>query len=113
MITYHEGDKERAERAFRQVVEADPFNVEGYMHLTHLVEELRGKEAAADEMEQALDMIPQPTHALLDYAALLYKECDRTEQYEGVQQLLADLPEDTETKAGEVNFANLYAGGFY
>lgn len=113
LITYHEGDKERAERAFRQVVETDPFNVEGYMHLTHLVEELRGKEAAADEMEQALDMIPQPTHALLDYAALLYKECDRTEQYEGVQQLLADLPEDAETKAGEVNFANLYAGGFY
>lgn len=113
LITYHEGDKERAERAFRQVVETDPFNVEGYMHLTHLVEELRGKEAAADEMEQALDMIPQPTRALLDYAALLYKECDRTEQYEGVQQLLADLPEDAETKAGEVNFANLYAGGFY
>ncbi len=113
LITYHEGDKERAERAFRQVVETDPFNVEGYMHLTHLVEELRGKEAAADEMEQALDMIPQPTRALLDYAALLYKECDRTEQYEGVQQMLVDLPEDAETKAGEVNFANLYAGGFY
>ena len=113
LITYHEGDKERAERAFRQVVETDPFNVEGYMHLTHLVEELRGKEAAANEMEQALDMIPQPTRALLDYAALLYKECDRTEEYEGVQQLLADLPEDAETKAGEVNFANLYAGGFY
>ena len=113
LITYHEGDKERAERAFRQVVETDPFNVEGYMHLTHLVEELRGKEAAADEMEQALDMIPQPTRALLDYAALLYKECDRTKQYEGVQQMLADLPEDAETKAGEVNFANLYAGGFY
>lgn len=113
LITYHEGDKERAERAFRQVVETDPFNVEGYMHLTHLVEELRGKEAAANEMEQALEMIPQPTRALLDYAALLYKECDRTEQYEGVQQLLADLPEDAETKAGEVNFANLYAGGFY
>lgn len=113
LITYHEGDKERAERAFRQVVETDPFNVEGYMHLTHLVEELRGKEAAADEMEQALEMIPQPTRALLDYAALLYKECDRTEQYEEVQQLLADLPEDAETKAGEVNFAGLYAGGFY
>ena len=113
LITYHEGDKERAERAFRQVVETDPFNVEGYMHLTHLVEELRGKEAAADEMEQALDMIPQPTRALLEYAASLYKACDRTEQYEGVQQLLADLPEDAETKAGEVNFANLYAGGFY
>lgn len=113
LITYHEGDKERAERAFRQVVETDPFNVEGYMHLTHLVEELRGKEAAADEMEQALDMIPQPTRALLDYAALLYKECDRTKQYEGAQQMLADLPEDAETKAGEVNFANLYAGGFY
>ena len=113
LITYHEGDKERAERAFRQVVETDPFNVEGYMHLAHLVEELRGKEAAADEMEQALDMIPQPTRALLDYAAILYKECDRTEQCEGVQQLLADLPEDAETKAGEVNFANLYAGGFY
>lgn len=113
LITYHDGDKERAERAFRQVVETDPFNVEGYMHLTHLVEELRGKEAAADEMEQALEMIPQPTRALLDYAALLCKECDRTEQYEGVQKLLADLPEDAETKAGEVNFANLYAGGFY
>ena len=113
LITYHEGDKERAEHAFRQVVETDPFNVEGYMHLTHLVEELRGKEAAADEMEQALDMIPQPTRALLDYAALLYKECDRTEQYEGVQQMLVDLPEDAETKAGEVNFAGLYAGGFY
>ena len=113
LITYHEGDKERAERAFRQVVETDPFNVEGYMHLTHLVEELRGKEAAADEMEQALDMIPQPTRALLEYATSLYKACDRTEQYEGVQQLLADLPEDAETKAGEVNFANLYAGGFY
>ena len=113
LITYHDGDKERAERAFRQVVETDPFNVEGYMHLTHLVEELRGKEAAADEMEQALEMIPQPTRALLDYAALLYKGCDRTEQYEGVQKLLADLPEDAETKAGEVNFANLYAGGFY
>ena len=113
LITYHDGDKERAERAFRQVVETDPFNVEGYMHLTHLVEELRGKEAAADEMEQALEMIPQPTRALLDYAALLYKECDRTEQYDGVQKLLADLPEDAETKAGEVNFANLYAGGFY
>lgn len=113
LITYHEGDKERAERAFRQVVETDPFNVEGYMHLTHLVEELRGKEAAADEMEQALDMIPQPTRALLDYAALLYKECDRTKQYEGVQQMLAELPEDAETKAGEVNFAGLYAGGFY
>ena len=113
LITYHEGDKERAERAFRQVVETDPFNVEGYMHLTHLVEELRGKEAAADEMEQALEMIPQPTRALLDYAALLYKECDRTEPYEGVQQMLAELPEDAETKAGEVNFANLYAGGFY
>lgn len=113
LITYHEGDKERAERAFRQVVETDPFNVEGYMHLTHLVAELRGKEAAADEMEQALDMIPQPTRALLEYAASLYKACDRTEQYEGVQQLLADLPEDAETKAGEVNFANLYAGGFY
>lgn len=113
LITYHEGDKERAEHAFRQVVETDPFNVEGYMHLTHLVEELRGKEAAADEMEQALDMIPQPTRALLEYAASLYKACDRTEQYEGVQQLLADLPEDAETKAGEVNFANLYAGGFY
>ena len=113
LITYHECDKERAERAFRQVVETDPFNVEGYMHLTHLVEELRGKEAAADEMEQALDMIPQPTRALLDYAALLYKECDRTKQYEGVQQMLAELPEDAETKAGEVNFANLYAGGFY
>ncbi len=113
LITYHEGDKERAERAFRQVVETDPFNVEGYMHLTHLVEELRGKEAAADEMEQALDMIPQPTRALLEYAASLYKACDRTEQYEGVQQLLADLPEDAETQTGEVNFANLYAGGFY
>ena len=113
LITYHEGDKERAERAFRQVVETDPFNVEGYMHLTHLVEELRGKAAAAAEMEQALDMIPQPTRALLDYAALLYKECDRTEQYEGVQQLLADLPEGAETQTGEVNFANLYAGGFY
>ena len=113
LITYHEGDKERAERAFRQVVETDPFNVEGYMHLTHLVEELRGKEAAADEMEQALDMIPQPTRALLDYAALLYKECDRTKQYEGVQQMLAELPEDAETKAGEVNFDNLYTGGFY
>lgn len=113
LITYHEGDKERAERAFRQVVETDPFNVEGYMHLTHLVEELRGKEAAADEMEQALDMIPQPTRALLEYAASLYKACDRTEQYEGVQQMLAELPEDAETKAGEVNFANLYAGGFY
>ena len=113
LITYHEGDKERAERAFRQVVETDPFNVEGYMHLTHLVEELRGKEAAADEMEQALEMIPQPTRALLDYAALLYKECDRTEQYEGVQQMLAELPEDAETKTGEVNFAGLYAGGFY
>ncbi|WP_304287942.1 tetratricopeptide repeat protein [Porphyromonas uenonis] len=113
LITYHEGDKERAERAFRQVVETDPFNVEGYMHLTHLVEELRGKEAAADEMEQALDMIPQPTRALLDYAALLYKECDRAEQYEGVQQQLAELPEDAETKTGEVNFAGLYAGGFY
>ena len=113
LITYHEGDKERAERAFRQVVETDPFNVEGYMHLTHLVEELRGEAAAADEMEQALDMIPQPTRALLDYAALLYKECDRTEQYEGVQQLLADLPEGAETQTGEVNFANLYAGGFY
>lgn len=113
LITYHEGDKERAERAFRQVVETDPFNVEGYMHLTHLVEELRGKEAAADEMEQALEMIPQPTRVLLDYAALLYKECDRTKQYEGVQQMLAELPEDAETKAGEVNFANLYAGGFY
>ena len=113
LITYHEGDKERAERAFRQVVETDPFNVEGYMHLTHLVEELRGKEAAADEMEQALDMIPQPTRALLDYATLLYKECDRAEQYEDVQQMLAELPEDAETKAGEVNFAGLYAGGFY
>ena len=113
LITYHEGDKGRAERAFRQVVETDPFNVEGYMHLTHLVEELRGKEAAADEMEQALDMIPQPTRALLDYATLLYKECDRTEQYEGVQQMLTELPEDAETKAGEVNFAGLYAGGFY
>ena len=113
LITYHEGDKERAEHAFRQVVETDPFNVEGYMHLTHLVEELRGKEAAADEMEQALDMIPQPTRALLEYATSLYKACDRTEQYEGVQQMLADLPEDAETKAGEVNFANLYAGGFY
>ena len=113
LITYHEDDKEHAERAFRQVVETDPFNVEGYMHLTHLVEELRGKEAAADEMEQALEMIPQPTRALLDYATLLYKECDRTEQYEGVQQLLAELPEDAETKAGEVNFAGLYAGGFY
>ena len=113
LITYHEGDKERAERAFRQVVETDPFNVEGYMHLTHLVEELRGKAAAADEMEQALEMIPQPTRALLEYAASLYKACDRTEQYEGVQQLLADLPEEAETKAGEVNFANLYAGGFY
>ena len=113
LISYHEGDKERAERAFRQVVETDPFNVEGYMHLTHLVEELRGKEAAADEMEQALDMIPQPTRALLEYAASLYKACDRTEQYEGVQQLLADLPEGAETQTGEVNFANLYAGGFY
>ena len=113
LITYHEGDKERAERAFRQVVETDPFNVEGYMHLTHLVEELRGKEDAADEMEQALEMIPQPTRALLDYATLLYKECDRAEQYEGVQQMLAELPEDAETKAGEVNFAGLYAGGFY
>ena len=113
LISYHEGDKERAERAFRQVVETDPFNVEGYMHLTHLVEELRGKEAAADEMEQALDMIPQPTRALLDYATLLYKECDRAEQYEDVQQMLAELPEDAETKAGEVNFAGLYAGGFY
>lgn len=113
LITYHEGDKERAEHAFRQVVDTDPFNVEGYMHLTHLVEELLGKEAAADEMEQALDMIPQPTRALLEYAASLYKECDRTEQYEGVQQMLVDLPEDAETKAGEVNFANLYAGGFY
>lgn len=113
LITYHEGDKERAERAFRQVVETDPFNVEGYMHLTHLVEELRGKEAASDEMEQALDMIPQPTRALLQYAASLYKACDRTEQYEGVQQLLADLPEGAETQTGEVNFANLYAGGFY
>ena len=113
LIAYHEGDKERAERAFRQVVETDPFNVEGYMHLTHLVEELRGKEAAADEMEQPLDMIPQPTRALLEYAASLYKACDRTEQYEGVQQMLVDLPEDAETKAGEVNFANLYAGGFY
>ena len=113
LITYHEGDRGRAERAFRQVVETDPFNVEGYMHLTHLVEELRGKEAAADEMEQALEMIPQPTRALLDYATLLYKECDRTEQYEGVQQMLTELPEDAETKAGEVNFAGLYAGGFY
>ena len=113
LITYHEGDKERAERAFRQVVETDPFNVEGYMHLTHLVEELQGKEAAADEMEQALEMIPQPTRALLEYAASLYKACDRTEQYEGVQQLLADLPEGAETQTGEVNFANLYAGGFY
>ena len=113
LITYHEGDKGRAERAFRQVVETDPFNVEGYMHLTHLVEELRGKEAAADEMEQALEMIPQPTRALLDYATLLYKECDRTEQYEGVQQMLAELSDDAETKAGEVNFAGLYAGGFY
>ena len=113
LIAYHEGDKERAERAFRQVVETDPFNVEGYMHLTHLVEELRGKEAASDEMEQAMEMIPQPTRALLDYAARLYKECDRTEQYEGVQQLLAELPEDAETQTGEVNFANLYAGGFY
>lgn len=113
LITSHEGDKERAEHAFRQVVETDPFNVEGYMHLTHLVEELRGKEAAADEMEQALDMIPQPTRALLDYATLLYKECDRAEQYEGVQQMLAELPEDAETKAGEVNFTGLYAGGFY
>ena len=113
LIAYHEGDKERAERAFRQVVETDPFNVEGYMHLTHLVEKLRGKEAAADEMEQAMEMIPQPTRALLDYAARLYKECDRTELYEGVQQLLAELPEDAETQTGEVNFANLYAGGFY
>lgn len=113
LITYHEGDKERAERAFRQVVETDPFNVEGYMHLTHLVEELRGEAAAADEMEQALEMIPQPTRALLEYATSLYKACDRTEQYEGVQQLLAELPEEAETKAGEVNFANLYAGGFY
>ena len=113
LIAYHEGDKERAERAFRQVVETDPFNVEGYMHLTHLVEELRGKEAASDEMEQAMEMIPQPTRALLDYAARLYKECDRTELYEGVQQLLAELPEDAETQTGEVNFANLYAGGFY
>ena len=113
LISYHEGDKERAERAFRQVVETDPFNVEGYMHLTHLVEELRGEAAAADEMEQALEMIPQPTRALLEYAASLYKACDRTEQYEGVQQLLAELPEEAETKAGEVNFANLYAGGFY
>ena len=113
LIAYHEGDKERAERAFRQVVETDPFNVEGYMHLTHLVEELRGEAAAADEMEQALEMIPQPTRALLEYAASLYKACDRTEQYEGVQQLLAELPEEAETKAGEVNFANLYAGGFY
>lgn len=113
LIAYHEGDKERAERAFRQVVETDPFNVEGYMHLTHIVEELRGKEAASDEMEQAMEMIPQPTRALLDYAARLYKECDRTEQYEGVQQLLAELPEDAETQTGEVNFANLYAGGFY
>lgn len=113
LIAYHEGNKERAERAFRQVVETDPFNVEGYMHLTHLVEELRGKAAAADEMEQALEMIPQPTRALLEYAASLYKACDRTEQYEGVQQLLAELPEEAETKAGEVNFANLYAGGFY
>ena len=50
-------DRERAERAFRQVVETDPFNVEGYMHLTHLVEELRGKEAAANEMEQAMDCL--------------------------------------------------------
>lgn len=113
LIAYHEGDKERAERAFRQVVETDPFNVEGYMHLTHLVEELRGKEAASDEMEQAMEMIPQPTRALLDYAVRLYKECDRTELYEGVQQLLAELPEDAETQTGEVNFANLYAGGFY
>ena len=113
LIAYHEGDKERAERAFRQVVETDPFNVEGYMHLTHLVEELRGEAAAADEMEQALEMIPQPTRALLEYATSLYKACDRTEQYEGVQQLLAELPEEAETKAGEVNFANLYAGGFY
>lgn len=113
LIAYHEGDKERAERAFRQVVETDPFNVEGYIHLTHLVEELRGKEAASDEMEQAMEMIPQPTRALLDYAARLYKECDRTELYEGVQQLLAELPEDAETQTGEVNFANLYAGGFY
>ena len=113
LIAYHEGDKERAERAFRQVVETDPFIVEGYMHLTHLVEKLRGKEAAADEMEQAMEMIPQPTRALLDYAARLYKECDRTELYEGVQQLLAELPEDAETQTGEVNFANLYAGGFY
>lgn len=113
LIAYHEGDKERAERAFRQVVETDPFNVEGYMHLTHLVEELRGKEAAANEMEQAMEMIPQPTRALLDYAARLYKECDRTELYEGVQQLLAELPENAETQTGEVNFANLYAGGFY
>ena len=113
LIAYHEGDKERAERAFRQVVETDPFNVEGYMLLTHLVEELRGKEAAANEMEQAMEMIPQPTRALHDYAARLYKECDRTELYEGVQQLLAELPENAETQTGEVNFANLYAGGFY
>ena len=83
------------------------------MHLTHLVEELRGEAAAADEMEQALEMIPQPTRALLEYATSLYKACDRTELYEGVQQLLADLPAEAETKAGEVNFANLYAGGFY
>lgn len=83
------------------------------MHLTHLVEELRGKEAASDEMEQAMEMIPQPTRVLLDYATRLYKECDRTELYEGVLQLLAELPEDAETQTGEVNFANLYAGGFY
>ena len=63
LIAYHEGDKERAERAFRQVVETDPFN--------------------------------------------------RTELYEGVQQLLTELPENAETQTGEVNFANLYAGGFY
>lgn len=113
MIAYHEGDKERAERAFRQVIEIDPFNVEGYMHLTHLVAELRGAAAAADEMAEALEMLPQPTRPLLEYAILLYKESGRTDQCEELQRQLAELPEESEQQTGEVNFSNLYAGGFY
>jgi Tetratricopeptide repeat. len=113
LILYQKGDRERAEEAFRKVLEIDPFNVEAYMHLTHLVSELRGATSAADEMEQALEMISQPTKALLEYAKILYEQTGRTERCKAVQQRLAELPEDSDERLGEVNFANLYAGGFY
>lgn len=111
IILYHDGRKEEAEAAYRDVIALDPFNAEGYERLIHLAEELHGAEAAGQLMEEALEQIPSPTRALLVHGEYLFAQLQQEEQHRQVVELLASLPEEEGDKTA--NFSNLYAGGLY